>query len=140
MIGWTLLIFVALSALFALAVRKGVGVVGKALGKTVHDRHKSAESILEDGHVPSWWYREVLVSRLRPGASVDPKDPEFRTRARRRFLKRLDGLLKYFDTAPVFESEEARRMLVRDLRAARERWATAPWADIVQEEQPPPEG
>ena len=135
MIGWGLLVFISFSAIFALAVKKGMALVGKAFGKTVHDRHKSAERILEDGKVPSWWYEEFVTSRhghgLRNTAGEVLPDQESRRRARLHFLKRLDGLLKYFRTAPVFENDEARRLLLEDLRTARDRWLNSPWREIV---------
>jgi len=133
MFGLALLGFIVLSALFALAVKKGTGAVGKALGRTVYERHRCAEQILEDGRMPSSWYQEFEQSYAKREAP-NPGNREFRIRTRRHCIRRLDGLLKYFDKAPVFESEEARRMLLADLRNTRERWADAVWQEIAPED------
>ncbi len=130
MLGLALLGFVVLSALFALAVKKGTDAVGKALGKTVYERHKYTEQILDDGRMPSSWYQKFERSAA-GRAAPDPGDREFRIRTRKYCIKRLDGLLKYFDKAPVFESEEARRMLLADLRNTRQQWADAVWQEIA---------
>ena len=129
--GWILLIFVFFSALFALAVKHGISIVGRQLGARVSQRHKWAEEVLQSGKVPQSWYLDFAAGkgkRFPRGA----EDREFRIRARRYFLRRLDELVKYFNSAPVFDNDETRRMLIQELQEARRHWANDSWTDIIK--------
>ena len=52
-----LLAFVAIIVLFTLGVRWGVVIIGKVLGRVVHERHQNAEYITSTGQVPEAWTR-----------------------------------------------------------------------------------
>ena len=56
-------------------------------------------------------------------------------RARAFVLKRMEGLLKYFKTAPVFENGFVRKRLLEDLDATREEWRNTAWQEMTPEER-----
>ena len=48
--------------------------------------------------------------------------PGWRRQAKRRSIKGIDDLLRYFSRAPVFADEHSRRVLMEELESAKETW------------------
>lgn len=124
-----LLAFVAVIALFTLGVRFGVVIVGKVLGRVVHERHHNAEYITSTGQVPEAWTRPYFerIDELQANAELDAAVRERRiarleAQAKRRSIKGIDDLLRYFARAPVFADEHSRRVLMEELESAKETW------------------
>lgn len=124
-----LLAFAAVIALFTLGVRFGVVIVGKVLGRVVHERHHNAEYITSTGQVPEAWTRPYFerIDALQANAELDAAVRERRiarleAQAKRRSIKGIDDLLRYFSRAPVFADEHSRRVLMEELESAKETW------------------
>lgn len=124
-----LLAFAAVIALFTLGVRFGVVIVGKVLGRVVHERHHNAEYITSTGQVPEAWTRPYFerIDALQANAELDAVVRERRiarleAQAKRRSIKGIDDLLRYFSRAPVFADEHSRRVLMEELESAKETW------------------
>lgn len=124
-----LLAFAAVIALFTLGVRFGVVIVGKVLGRVVHERHHNAEYITSTGQVPEAWTRPYFerIDALQADAELDAAVRERRiarldAQAKRRSIKGIDDLLRYFSRAPVFADEHSRRVLMEELESAKETW------------------
>jgi len=124
-----LLAFVAVIALFTLGVRWGVVIIGKVLGRVVHERHQNAEYITSTGQVPEAWTRPYFqqIDALQANGDLDPAVRERRiarleAQAKRRSIKGIDDLLRYFSRAPVFADDYSRRVLMEDLESAKETW------------------
>lgn len=124
-----LLAFAAVIALFTLGVRFGVVIVGKVLGRVVHERHHNAEYITSTGQVPEAWTRPYFerIDELQANAELDAAVRERRiarleAQAKRRSIKGIDDLLRYFARAPVFADEHSRRVLMEELESAKETW------------------
>ena len=124
-----LLAFAAVIALFTLGVRFGVVIVGKVLGRVVHERHHNAEYITSTGQVPEAWTRPYFerIDELQANAELDAAARERRiarleAQAKRRSIKGIDDLLRYFSRAPVFADEHSRRVLMEELESAKETW------------------
>ena len=124
-----LLAFAAVIALFTLGVRFGVVIVGKVLGRVVHERHHNAEYITSTGQVPEAWTRPYFerIDALQADAELDAAVRERRiarldAKAKRRSIKGIDDLLRYFSRAPVFADEHSRRVLMEELESAKETW------------------
>ena len=124
-----LLAFAAVIALFTLGVRFGVVIVGKVLGRVVHERHHNAEYITSTGQVPEAWTRPYFerIDELQANAELDAAVRERRiarleAQAKRRSIKGIDDLLRYFSRAPVFADEHSRRVLMEELESAKETW------------------
>ncbi len=124
-----LLAFVAVIALFTLGVRWGVVIIGKVLGRVVHERHQNAEYITSTGQVPKAWTKPYFdqIDALQANEDLDPAVRERRiarleAQAKRRSLKGIDDLLRYFSRAPVFADDYSRRVLMEDLESAKGTW------------------
>ena len=124
-----LLAFAAVIALFTLGVRFGVVIVGKVLGRVVHERHHNAEYITSTGQVPEAWTRPYFerIDALQANGELDAAVRERRiarldAQAKRRSIKGIDDLLRYFSRAPVFADEHSRRVLMEELESAKETW------------------
>lgn len=123
-----LLAFVAVIALFTLGVRWGAVIIGKVLGRVIDERHHNAEYITTTGQVPEAWTRpyferiDALQASGGPQPARERRIARLEAQARRRSLKGIDDLLRYFARAPVFADEHSRRVLMDQLEAARQAW------------------
>ena len=133
-----LLAFVAIIVLFTLGVRWGVVIIGKVLGRVVHERHQNHqhrhqaqafEYITSTGQVPEAWTRPHFeqIDVLQANGDLDPAVRERRVsrleaKAKRRSLKGIDDLLRYFSRAPVFADDHSRRVLMEQLESTKETW------------------
>ncbi len=124
-----LLAFAAVIALFTLGVRFGVVIIGKVLGRVVHERHHNAEYITSTGQVPEAWTRPYFerIDELQANGELDAGVRERRVarleaQAKRRSIKGIDDLLRYFSRAPVFADDHSRRVLMEELESAKETW------------------
>ena len=127
---WAIVItFLVVIAVFTLGVRWGSVVIGKVLGRVVHDRHRNAEDIIGTGAVPEQRLAPYFkrIDRLEANRELSDEDRRRRisrleAKARRNSIKRINGLLRYFKRAPVFTDESSRRLLLDRLAAARAAW------------------
>lgn len=124
-----ILAFVAVIALFTLGVRWGAVIIGKVLGRVIDARHHHAEYITTTGQAPEAWTGPYFkrIAALEAGRELPPAARERRIarlewQAKRRSLKGIDDLLRYFARAPVFADEHSRRVLIEQLEAARDAW------------------
>lgn len=124
-----LLAFAAVIALFTLGVRFGVVIIGKVLGRVVHERHHNAEYITSTGQVPEAWTRPYFerIDEVQANGELDAGVRERRVarleaQAKRRSIKGIDDLLRYFSRAPVFADDHSRRVLMEELESAKETW------------------
>lgn len=108
------LVFLGAVVVFVLMFKVAMGYIGKRFGLTVRERHEAAQIIVETGLPPRQWRREA--------ARASHTDRSDDTSARRVLGNRVDQLTRYFRTAPVFDSEETRRVLLADLQDARDAW------------------
>ena len=104
-------------ALISVSDKRGIVPFARELVRT-------GWQIVSTGGVPAAWREE---------AGAPPYLPE----TRRRLLRKLDDLIRSFERAPVFDSEETRRVLLADLRASRERWARGEWEALETERAEP---
>lgn len=116
-----LLLLVAMLGL-TLLLRFAVGRMGRVVGRATYELHTAAEEIVSSGRVPLSW---------RGSHDQPPYPPD----AGRGFVRRLDDLIRHFERAPVFDSEQTRALLLEDLRAARARWQKGEW-DFLMSENP----
>lgn len=129
------IVFIVLVSLLAVASAR---LMGRVMGRAVHDRLKAAEYIVRTHQAPSEW-ATVSPGALAGGRSAD--------RARGSLVRRLDKLVTYLKSAPVFEDDNARGILLGELGRARQMWLTQSLRSIIgsggqpietqSEEQPP---
>jgi hypothetical protein len=78
-------------------------------------------------------FHERIEAIRRKGGSED-KIERVGQQARRRFLRDLDDIIKFFQERNVTDGEETRRFLLASLKEQRDRVATAAWQDLLEPE------
>jgi hypothetical protein len=106
----------------ALLMRFTAIIMGRAVGGVANERHREAEHIVENGSPPPAWLKAISKGK---GATVGEN-------GRQRLLKKVDDLARYFSASPAFEDDEARRMLLTELRKARDAWSVAGLDDLMR--------
>ena len=122
-----LLEFLALIIVLSLIMFYGVRYIGRLVGSRVNDIHKEAEYILNCERVPASWVREP------PGNAAQQSTKQIRRRKKekRRYLRRLKKLQRYFSNAPVFEDITSRQQALFELERIEEYWQQADWDEIT---------
>jgi hypothetical protein len=87
------------------------------------EQFRAAESIVS-GHIPDRWVvqinRRLTVNKLMPIFQHNRSGTELA-------LRRIDKLIRFFESSPFFESEEARELLLSQLQETRKRWSNMTW-------------
>jgi hypothetical protein len=113
----SIIAFLVFVAVFTLLFRATTRTIGQRVGEWVDRRHRAAEQILETGRPPQAWLE-----------GLPPSSPE---RARRRLLRELRRLQKYFERSPLVDTEETRHVLVGQLKEVGDKWKAAPAAEVL---------
>ncbi len=119
------IVFVVLVSLLAVASAR---LMGRVMGRTVHDRLRAAEHIVRTHQAPPEWMG------ARRGADPAALAGRAADRARGALVRRLEQLISYLKTAPVFEDDNARAILLGELGRAREMWLSQPLQSIIGDE------
>ncbi len=106
------ILLLAIVVLLVLLARFAAAASGRVLGATTSARHKAAEHVIRTRRPPDEWI-----------AALPRRDVRAES-AQRALLGRLDKLIRYFTHASVFQDEDARRILLHELRKARDAWAS----------------
>ncbi len=125
----SIVVFLAFVALFTLAFRYTTRTIGQRVGEWVDRRHRAAEEILDSGCAPRAWV-EMLGSRF-PGIGAGDVVPGRERALKRRLLRELRSLEKYFERSPLVDTEETRRVLVAELREVRQKWQAAAVTELI---------
>ena len=129
---------------FALAIGVTLFVVRLAAqwamywsARLIESRFQAAENIANEERVPPGWLRSFQRRRDRilraRGSEVQVQGAV--ERARRRCLRRLDGLIRFFEHSAFVDTPSTRHQLLRTLRAQRERWQGEEWPALLGLEQ-----
>ncbi len=109
----------------------------------ITDHFQAAEFILEHHKAPEVWvkapglFSSILVGRnplkalpkvFRIGESQNEAEV-----GKTRVLRRLDGLVAFFETCPFFEDEETRSVMLQELATEREAWEKKSLEEIIQQ-------
>ena len=116
-----LLVAVAGFSVFWLIIQ---GLTRKVADGTLTQRFRAAKHITGSGSPPARWVRraDLRVSRRNRVRQVLGR-PLLDDRERDRLLhKQLQSLIGFFGQAPFFDSEEARALMLAELKAAGARW------------------
>ena len=94
----------------------------KASHASLTERFKDAEFILNEHRIPETWLsKPPLFTRLMQG-DLFRQSLRAREGKKETLLSKLDRLIQYFETAPFFETEDARDTLLEQLKLEREQW------------------
>lgn len=93
------------------------------------DQFRAAETIV-NGRIPDQWVvqinRRIAWRRRMRLLRRDVSGTELA-------LAKIDKLYRFYENSPFFENEEARELLLIQLRETRERWAKITWEELVAE-------
>ncbi len=135
-----IVLFAVTIALISLLVVVASRLMGRILGQTMHDQLKAAEHIVRTHEAPPAWAARFV----RPGRTSG----RGAARSRGALLRQLERLMASLKNAPVFQDNEARRILLGELGRTRDKWASGSLESIIggpgaaqgearSEEQPP---
>ena len=140
-----ILYFAVLFVIIALMARGMSLLLSRLLGKTIGDRHRAAEVIVNTGDPPKqWtepWIRRIEVAQRRAAvqqrAAAQRRPADLKGRAKEKILYELNALTHYFKNAPCFDSAETKELLLSKLADARENWEARDWDTMVGECEEP---
>jgi hypothetical protein len=118
-----ILVFLGFIVLLTLAIRYGVMVAGKMMGRQVNASHRAMEHILNTEKIPPEW--------LEPAPADPAQAVQWQQRQRHNALERLRKLQSYAETTPAFEDAESRMYVLDELTRIREQWANLDFTQIA---------
>jgi hypothetical protein len=104
----------------------------RALSSTLND----TEHIVNEGKLPETWvqpFRERIEIIRRKGGT-ESQTERVGQKARQRFLRDLDDMIKFFQERNVTDGEETRQFLLASLKEQQDRVAAAAWQDLLEPE------
>jgi len=104
--------------------------------RTLHSTLSDTEQIVNEGKLPETWvqpFRERIEAIRREGGSRS-KIERVGQKARQRFLRDMDDMIKFFQERNVTDGEGTRQFLLNSLREQRDRVAAAAWQDLLEPE------
>jgi hypothetical protein len=105
-----LVIMVIFMVAFGLLLYGAVWATNAMIGKSVVEKHRALEEIVNTGRVPRAWSEP----HERRGSEPDP-------RSKARYLKKIDSLSRYVESSRLVQGEETRELLLdrlSDLRSS----------------------
>ena len=121
-----------IAALFGLTLLLTQFLVRRAAvqgSRYIESRFRAAECIVNEGRVPEAWvrsfHRHVDAVRRRGGTADEMAQAS--RRARKRCLRELDSLMRFFQGVTFVDSLATRDVLIQALQRERNRWAAEEW-------------
>lgn len=102
------------------------------LTREIELRMRAAETIVNHDRLPEAWLRrdrESIAAMRRSGRSQIEID-QAGSKALAGSLKRIDDLIRFFESSPLVDSAESREVLLHGLREHRRRFAEQGWAAV----------
>ena len=127
------LVFLVLTILFAVLLTGGMVFMVNSMGKSVHRLHIQLEHVMNTNAPPPDWTR-AIERKIARAAEIGKSEKRIRhlsNNGKKRVLKKLNHLIAYFKSSPVFENEHARTLLLNELREIRNRWKSGEWQSIL---------
>ena len=143
---WRIILYFAILFLIIALMARAVSLLlSRLLGKTIGDRHRAAEVIVNTGHAPKQWIEpwvrriEVAQGKADVGnrAAAQRGIVDLKGRGKEKILYELDALTHYFKNAPCFDSAETKQLLLSKLADARKDWEAGDWDTMVRECEKP---
>jgi hypothetical protein len=126
-------VLLGIAALFGLTLLLTQFLIRRAAvqgSRYIESRFRAAECIVNEGRVPEAWvrtfYRRVDAIRRR-GGTADSMEQEGQ-RLRKRCLRELDSLTRFFQGGTFVDSPATRDILIQSLQDERSRWAAEEWS------------
>lgn len=122
--GSLLAFAVIISGVVALVAAYILWLVNKVGHSAVTAHFKDAEFILEHHHAPGRWRKNRGLSKLF-GRRPDP------AAEKAALLQQLEKLIHYFESSPLIQDPQAKRILIEQLTAERAAWEDRSAANIL---------
>lgn len=129
--GQILLWIVAAMAPTILAIWLMVRLAEVWLGRRLDQNLRAAQTIATLGIAPDGWvrgYRRRIARIKERDANQARKLAE---KARRNCLRRLEGLIRFYENVPMADGPEVRTQIVRALQHAQGRWSGEEWFALM---------
>jgi hypothetical protein len=130
---WTVLLSAAALALCVLLIKfmtdLGERYFTRAIGSTLNE----TEQIVNEDKLPEKWvqpFRERIEAIQRKG-ETGSKAERVGQKARKRCLRGLDALTKFYQERDVTDSEDTRQLILNALKERRAWVETATWQDLL---------
>lgn len=120
----SLLVWLGAIILFLVMTRLLISRLKRLFHTRLHSSMEAAEFIVRTGQAPAAWAQRLLptdpwedhVKAFWRRAEIPAASPQTRC------LRRLEELIRFFETAPVYQEPDARSMLLTELQARQEGW------------------
>jgi hypothetical protein len=131
--GWMMLIFVGIIAVFTWLMYWANRWASRYVQKFLEERLDALREITEEGKVPAAWSApyQARIARQQPGGSA-AQIAHTQARARRHCLRQLDELIKYVQGVRFEDTQNTQRFLLEKLREQKSRWETATWEAMME--------
>lgn len=108
----------------------------------ITSRLEAINAIVNDGRVPEAWlekFRSRATKLVEVGASEE-QIAQLGRIARKKCLANIQDLIKYIEKMGIADSEDTKKLMLRELRAQEQRWQdAATWDGLVDLTAPPVE-
>lgn len=104
-----LLVFIAAFILISLAA---IWYMKWRIQNVIGEKFKTAETLVNYKRIPDAWKKDFQMSRKGVGSDLDQE--------RSFYQEKITDLVHYFETSPYFPGEEDRRILLEELRKAKD--------------------
>ena len=128
-----ILLCVALMAITATVFTKGtVYLMGKYGGESINRIHRDTEFIINTRNVPKEWQIpwEKRMRKLEPEPDGSASRDRIEKSAHRQSLKRIRALILHFERTSMIADEEARELVLKELRDVHAQWQSSDWKHI----------
>ncbi len=137
--GWLLLAFVALIAVFTLLAYFVGRLISGYLQHHIEERLDALDQIVNEGRVPDSWLKPFRrrAARLRKAGASERRIRRLERAARKQCLIRIEELQRYAGGSGVADTEDTRHLIVTSLQEEAERWRDdEAWHELVDFTQP----
>ena len=128
-----IILVVVMMAIMATVFTKGtVYLMGKYGGESINRIHRDTEFIINTRKVPKGWQIpwEKRMSKLETGQSGKASRDRIEKSAHQQSLKRIHKLIRHFERTSMIEDEEARELVLKELKEVHAQWQSSNWEQI----------
>lgn len=118
--------FLVLIIAFTLVVIIIIFFTRRVADLTLTDQFRAAESI-SNGQFPDKWF--IQIKQFLMLRSMIPI-PQSGSPGTKKAVEKIEGLIRFFEKSPFFETEEARELLLKQLKDTRQHWLNMTWNEI----------
>lgn len=130
---YLVLVVALMAAVATVFTRTTVYLMGKYAGESINRIHRDTEAIITTHKVPEHW-KTPWEDRLRTfdaQSAGDASRDRIERSAHRQSLKRIRTLIRHFERTSMIADEEARDLVLQELRSVYAHWQSSDWEHIT---------